>query len=380
MKVSHAVLASLVLSVSALAQKTLPPDAGIDPIARLLDQLPPVGKEHRFDRETRSWIPHPAVEALTRLLRDPNAAARVEDDLWRRLLIDREVVRWRPRWPAGVPFAISMSAPTWLGLVEVQMRPRLEQLAEAHCGTLTAESCGNAAFWRRESESYQELGTLAPGAHRLEFDVVVRRPWGEPNVWGFSRDDRGPVTLWRGPLTLHTEIVDTLERAIPGVRDAPTNEAVRSSVGLAFSVWGEEERNTAIFVLDPAVRDHALLAELALSIELDVLRDGEVVETASLFATGIDPLALSISVEETPRAIAFCGLDEPPGELLENTLERRRWSFRLRGTNRNVLPSWNASRYWAGVVELSFDEARARELERAGPSGREPWVWMPSFR
>ncbi len=79
-------------------------------------------------------------------------------------------------------------------------------------------------------------------------------------------------------------------------------------------------------------------AWLACSLDIELLHDGTIVEArqTSLPIPGHETLAL----HHLPRAVAR---GEQPA---------RGWSVRVRGTSKNVLRDWDATQYWAGVVEV----------------------------
>jgi hypothetical protein len=133
--------------------------------------------------------------------------------------------------------------------------------------------------------------------------------------------------------------------------------------------------------VDPDTSSRPALASTGLSLKIDVLEDGKVVESRQLVASCFDSLALSMSKNRGPnRAIAFTSLDSIPTVVENDVKTRVKYAFRVTGTNQYILNLWNAKRRWSGSITIPLHEARERELEMAGTDGREPWVWTPSFR
>jgi len=56
------------------------------------------------------------------------------------------------------------------------------------------------------------------------------------------------------------------------------------------------------------------------------------------------------------------------------------WSIRIKGTDRDVLQSWNAKTWWNGEITIPLSTARKRDLERAEAKKPARLGWVPSVR
>jgi hypothetical protein len=346
-------------------------------VDELLERLSPLGREGRWDEVQQTWVTEPVVAELTRRIEE---CEPLTDAQWARALVRSGAVRMRSRWPEDRPLAVSMRVPRWLGVSQIRMQPRLAGLEPAEAGMLVSSSCGTYSSWVRQAALYQELGTLLPGPQHVAFDITVER--------GRSWHRRSPAApqpgvLWSGALAFDVEIVPSIDDAVPPARGAHLDRAVHDSIGVSFSTWWIDERNqrTAILVLDPDVAGHPALASTALSLDVELVHQGRVVQEVRLRATAYDPLALGNSVNEAePRTIAFCTLRELPVACETDFAARAGWTLRVRGTSEGVHAIWEAETRWDGSLEIPISEAIEHDAERAGPQGRGPWMWSPTWR
>src|SRR3990172_8938398 len=97
----------------------------------IIDQLPDVGNEGKWNKKKTEYVYHPAYHELMRRVAEGEEPT---DAQWRRILVDTRAIRVPRRWPADKSFAISMRKPRWLGVCEIRMKPRTEGLKEAKAG------------------------------------------------------------------------------------------------------------------------------------------------------------------------------------------------------------------------------------------------------
>ncbi len=118
-----------------------------------------------------------------------------------------------------------------------------------------------------------------------------------------------------------------------------------------------------------------------LSLEVEVLRDGEVFESGPALAARHDSLALANSVSKAP--LKFYGSQNfraVPAESTGDPAELARWSLRVRGTSEYVLSIWEATQRWGGELTIPLAEAIRHDRERAGSGGRGPETSTPRLR
>jgi len=263
------------------------------------------------------------------------------------------------------------------------MRPGTEGLKEAKVGLLFQSTCGTYNNWAYQAALCQRLGRLPSGKHKIVFDITVER--GEESSLFRRKEEPKPPPpgiLWKGEMSFDVDVAKSADDCVTPVKNEAMDRAVRNSLGVAFSEWHIEGkmRPTAIFVIDPDVEDYPVLADTALSLKIEILKDGRAVDERHLTASAYDPIALAISVSKGDRKlIGFCRLASVPAALKDEKKDRKSWSIRVSGTSKHVVYLWDAKRRWSGSVEVPIDELIERERERT--KGKERvWIWTPTLR
>src|SRR5262245_56797898 len=88
-------------------------------VDELIERLPEVGCEARHV-QGQGWVLEPDVVAMKELVE----SRRLTGAQWERALLHTGAIRWRNRWPADEPFAISVRVPAWLELGRIGVRPQ----------------------------------------------------------------------------------------------------------------------------------------------------------------------------------------------------------------------------------------------------------------
>jgi hypothetical protein len=378
---SHLLIAPLLVALPGRQQQSSAPwpEEMLLGMDDLIERLPLVGDEWLPESlASEEWELRPAVVEMQRRLEQGKPLTAEQ---WRRALTRTGALRLRDRWPADRPLAISMRDPAWIGVTQIRLVPRREGLKPAEVGELFQSRCGTYMMGRYQQCLYQELGSLPVGRQELVFDVTIERG-RESELLGMTSEPPlhppPPGILWRGDMTFETEIVKTIDEAVPPRSSPEIDAAVRASMSLAFDEWADGP--TAILVLDPDVENGSHLRELALSLQIDVMRQGEKRGELELVANVYDPLAGVNSVHGgSSQPIAFCAPDCIPATLEQTPEEQMQWWLHVRGTSEQVWSSWEAKTRWSGEFDVSLDELVRREHELA-PNGRGPWIWFPTFR
>jgi len=117
------------------------------------------------------------------------------------------------------------------------------------------------------------------------------------------------------------------------------------------------------FELDPGARDDPLLAQLALSLQVEILRGGEVVDTTGLL-TSAGGYSYHVSSSGLHGLLFWSvRLYDFPEDVLADEEKQADWTIRATGTPREVLHVMSATHYWAGTVEVLLAEALRRGKE-----------------
>ncbi len=282
---------------------------------------------------------------LSELKRQLEHGPEPSDANWRSALLGN-VIRHRPLWSADHEFGVWVKSPDELGHVEARFDPREAGLASVSAGE-HVPTCGTMTLFGAFERAYQVVGTLAPGEHRLVFDVEVERraPDDFDPYFDSFREPLFPDILWRGEIALDVSVVDSVDEVLEPVRGSELDDWVRRS--LRFDLR-EEQRG-----LGELSSENPLVAELwfrpdeppealrttAFSVEV-VLREGR--------------LALD-------RAVLVPGDRHTLAVPLERLQSGGPWTLAVEGTGRNVLENPAVERRYAGRVEMSLDD-RLRDL------------------
>jgi hypothetical protein len=348
-------------------------------IDALIEALPDVRQERRFDRATRGFVLHPAAAEM-RLRLDRGAV--LTDSQWRRALRVSGAFRARGRWPKEEPFAVSLRAPSWLGVAQIRLTPRLSGLAPAAAGFLETPACGTSSLRSRQAGKYQRLGLLPAGTTAVEFDVLVERGMDTRKRRGAEAPP--PGVLWSGSLAFPVELVDGVDAALPPASDPELDAAVRASVSLAFrNYW--KDKNTrelsAVIVVDVDTEKLPSLDATALSLRVEVLHGGRVVESVNVAAHADDPSAKALTrASGENRAFGFAFVKSIPAALETGEAASAGYELRVTGTHDGVLASWDAERWWNGSLTMALAEAIASDRASDGAASERRASKTPAAR
>src|SRR5262245_58208203 len=202
---------SVLLGFLLASPQSTPDLRKVEPDA-LIAMLPPVGCDGA------------ATTELRRRLAD---GLHMSDAQWERALLVSQTLRFRSKWPADLPLALSVREPRWTtesgvetGGTQVGGTPRTPGLKSIEGGELMHLGCGLFEDARRKGSDYQEIGRLGTGRHRIVFDVFVDARQGMAPAAG----------SWSGPLAIDVEIVPSLELALPPIDTPELRDLVRQSL------------------------------------------------------------------------------------------------------------------------------------------------------
>lgn len=359
-------LAALALAVVSLGDHAprldrIPPHAEID---ALIARLPQVGSERVLDEKGASTGLLPDVERMRALV----VVHALDDAQWRRALIDTGVVRWRERWPRDVPFTICLRRAEWMG--------RILMVLDAHRAGWTPAMVQSYSGSCTSSEEpfymYQRLGPLESRDTEVVLDVRVERQANGRDAEYYLRGAIGAdeasqgkdgELLWSGTLTLPVSVVASIDDALPPVRSTELDRAVERAFGIGFEYERKSWSDVSFWLCDAPPE----LLGIAFCLEVDVLRDGVVVDSVLLGATARDRSRESDEAEQRwGQTSGWARLEHVPSTLEAVRATHSVWSFRLHGGTKGAPLYWNATRRWAGDLVLSLDDViAANEARRA---------------
>ena len=150
-------------------------------------------------------------------------------------------------------------------------------------------NCGNPVMGAHAEALHQPLGRLPPGRQsldnlRIELWAGRRRRLGEQDAWLEShllrdaaepaptrRREVAPTLVDATEIPLEVEIVPTLDEALPPVRSAEVDEALRRALAV-----GESVRGPTLSLPLPGEPVDPRLDDLGVALEVTLLRDGNV--------------------------------------------------------------------------------------------------------
>jgi hypothetical protein len=341
-------------------------DLSLVSMDELIARLPPAGFEWRWDWAARNGVEDPSsLEMETRIAR-----GGLTDHQWRAVLLDRRALRFRPRWPVGADYAVSMTVPRWLGVAQIRLRAPDLSLKSVSAGELIVGFSGTGAMMdARDARRGRVLGTLPEGIRHITFEVEVER--GKESGLSAMLDDQDgpsppPGVLWKGTITVPVEQVESWEAAIPPATGQALDDAIRDSVGAGIREWGQENRRYPFALIDPDCLKHPLLATTGLDIRVELMKGDQVLAESWLVASNFDSLNVTTSLSRAP--VRFYG--SANFDLQAGIDDTSGWMLRLTGESKHVQVLWDAKQRWAGAITIPWSEAVAHEVERVGPAGR----------
>jgi len=300
---------------------------------------PAIGSEGAISADRKRWVEAPAVEQLREHFQ---AGGLLNDEQWREALRRSRTIHLRERWPVGLPLAISVQRPHWMPLTEIYVRPQRTEFRAAEAGSFKRPFCGTCSSGRALRESYQELGSLPLGKHRLVFDVHIETDadgeesarWDSELKKHVTADVR---TAWRGAVELEVEIVATVAEAMPGRHDAELDRAVRDALGLSLVAGGLQ-------FTEPRLYEFRALSKTALSLEYE-LRDASSAIRSTRFLG-----------KDTWRA----GTGWRAWKVPTAAHELANWTLHVRGIDESVLRFARADHWWNGELVIPLSELARR--------------------
>ncbi|MCC6906591.1 MAG: hypothetical protein IT430_01495 [Phycisphaerales bacterium] len=310
--------------------------AGV-PTPILVHFTPPPEQEYtRLDRpEGWSMVPHPVIGEVERRIASGEAFSRGE---WQTLLTRAELVWARDRWPVDVPLEVGVRLVGWFGGADSFAPSIIDEAGSVVSSNLasTISQTGSGSI-----VSYGEAG-LAPvqGVHpgRYHLEYVMQGPGMA------SRGNRIRVSI---PMTF----VRTVEEAITPVSTPEIDSLVAAHMKPQICCLQEDDDRRSWLNLDLSFIDDERTRGMAIAVEVDVLRDGEVI--AEKLADG-HSAAFAFRREDDLIVLGSLAYDDLKAEP-------ERYALRIRGSAQRALRIASADSYWAGEVTIPCDEISVEE-------------------
>ena len=260
-------------------------------------------------------------------------AGELSDAAWLELM--DEAIDVRSPWPVTEPLVIGLVKPAGSGVGQIRVAPRTEGLGSAKVGEVFPYCAKGAWFFGGP----RELGALVaePGdVVELALDVEVERGFGQVELLTMQGEVEWCV-YWTGTVTHDVRLVETLDEALPPIDSPEVRDAIRSSFHVARDGWDPH-----VACLKGCGSYHETLRDVAVSLQVELLHDGELVEECELLGDGtydVYPFLRSI-----PSRVVY----EP--ELADG------WELRLTGINVAVLTQWGTTHRWNGTLVVPLGD------------------------
>ncbi|MCA9283772.1 MAG: hypothetical protein KDA22_01055 [Phycisphaerales bacterium] len=302
--------------------------------------------------------------------------ADLEPQQWARLLAPDRLFRWRSVWPEGQPVEMELRWGRWqVGCIEVRATPRLVGGEMLRFGRTWNGMCGLSNADLKEGEPpvaspgpFGSVGTPDPMSNRIVFDVEVRTgldPFVNDRFGGDPDLDAMLFPMvsnryWNESRTLATTVAEVDIEVVSGAEFAARFPASMEAVALRARVYGHrwaDGRQRANLVLWWTAS--ATQQDLAVGVVVELLRDGEVVE--------------SLTVPDRAWSAPRPGVKSVNGKLLLDSLldrlpvltadpdELARYELRIRGDAAAARSGWTARRWWSGSLAWPLADCLAAD-------------------
>lgn len=289
-------------------------------------------------RDDPGLLDDPAAQAaaqrgLAELRQRLERGAALELRDWKTILFEKGYLRWRERWPVDEPFALALHAPRIGSGLRVRLVPRAHAWRSASA-TDHPPLCGFAESAEWDQEDFQELGQLERLDREIEFELRVLLPSLEAPFGGCM--ETHPETCL-GTIAIPVEPVARLEEVLPCMADRELEARIGRAIASGMRVCvGDVPLRGPWIGLAGAI--DGIPGTVALHVEGAVRHDGRTVQV------------LSFDLE--PCSAPHVRLRALPLEVARGGGDARAWTLGLHGTSYGVLRRWDATSYWAGVIEV----------------------------
>jgi hypothetical protein len=290
--------------------------------------------------DERLWASNPDAAELRRHPAVSELGLRIECgedlglDVWRTLLIDKQYLRWRPKWPVGRPFAVALHVPAFGSGIGVRLEAAIPDWKRAEA-FFRPTMCATLSNTSHIGESYQELGFLDPRQTSVRFTVLVVR----------TRSSNGVLeeTQQRvGTFEIEIEPVDRLDLALQPSDDSEIGPALAPLLRLRTP---KDARRQPVPNL--GVKWASWPRKLSIVLDVELWHRGKLVSSQRLRPA-------------RESAGTACKLPGLPQEVARGKRSATGWSVRLSGTSDESLRDWDATHYWADAIEIDLADLLLR--------------------
>ncbi len=255
------------------------------------------------------------------------------------------VVRLRPRWPKGLPAAVSCDkftlssrnlAGTHTATLNLAGMPMLRLSLTPQPMFASAER-----FW---TESAVCLATPARAGDADTVPIQVTRP----SPWRLESAATKPHTVH-----LPIQLVDSIDEVITPVQSPEIDALVRTHLSPRFFRSNHSERSGVQF---RGWRRPDAIADLAIGVRVEIIHNGTVLTTARWRDDGNAANTL------LPLPAEFVTSGHTIRDLLAASESDAAWVVRVRADPEMALNDLTRSKYWAGSFDMTLAEFFSRRV------------------
>ena len=298
-----------------------------------------------WDKRAIPWRLQPVAAELSRRAEN----GRLSEEGWRAAIRAADVFHTRATWPKDVPLEVWIREPTWLRWTRISLVARSPDLGRIQADNRYPSWCGNCRDEELEDQRRFVLGAMPGDTRRVMFDATIEQ-LHHTNSWE-PVEHEVEHALWKGELPIAVASVDTIDECLPPVAGAELDALVRQATSVQW--WSSQampEPKAMLYVdIDP--RKHPALSRIGVSLEIDVLRAGNVVESMHVCADRSSALE-----REDAGTCGYCAVTSLPPKSELHGAELDLWQLRVRGTWKGLLSLWEADHWWQGEFTVPLAE------------------------
>lgn len=292
------------------------------------------------------------------------------DQQWTDLLTAPRLLKYRKQQIPGTPLIVELHNPAWLGAaVAIRATPRLDKAVALQAGRTWAGNEGST--WRSLAEnapagdslpSSNIVGTVPQSEKKVVFDIEIRTglddlptPSAESHFAAhqlLGSMDSVSNTYWNNARVLRKQAVTMYFEPVTAealTKAYPPTEHMSPRSCLQTTMTGQPQpgggtTNSLVLWWKPAPDD----ADLGLGLKVDLLRDGKVIETATVPAN-----SYRVSTDDAVvvrNGITFASLPTPFDPMMDSAPEVARYELVIRGDQAAAATAWDAKRWWSGTL------------------------------